>query len=62
MDGASNWMSTVFNPATGMFYLMALEKCNIVSKSAAVWKAGESYYGGGAREVPGETAAAIPAR
>jgi len=55
MDGASNWMSTVFNPSTGMFYLMALEKCTINSKSSAVWKAGESFYGGGAREVPGET-------
>ena len=54
MDGASNWMSTVFNPGTGMFYLLALEKCNIVSKSSEVWKAGESYYDGGAREVPGE--------
>ncbi len=54
MDGASNWMSTVFNPATGLFYLLALEKCNINSKSSAVWKAGESFYGGGAREVPGE--------
>ena len=55
MDGASNWMSTVFNPSTGMFYLLALEKCTINSKSSAVWKAGESFYGGGAREVPGET-------
>jgi alcohol dehydrogenase (cytochrome c) len=33
---------------------LALEKCNIVSKSSEVWKAGESYYDGGAREVPGE--------
>jgi len=55
MDGASNWMSTVFNPSTGMFYLLALEKCTINTKSSAVWKAGESFYGGGAREVPGET-------
>jgi alcohol dehydrogenase (cytochrome c) len=54
MDGASNWMSTAFNPGAGLFYLMALEKCNIFSKSSAVWKAGESYYGGGARAVPGE--------
>jgi len=55
MDGATNWMSTAFNPGKGLFYLMALEKCNIFSKSSAVWKAGESYYGGGARDVPGET-------
>jgi alcohol dehydrogenase (cytochrome c) len=55
MDGATNWMSTAFNPGTGLFYLMALEKCNVFSKSSAVWKAGESYYGGGAREAHDET-------
>jgi PQQ-dependent dehydrogenase (methanol/ethanol family) len=55
MDGATNWMSTAFDPGTRLFYLLALEKCNIFSKSPPVWKAGESYYGGGAREVPGET-------
>ena len=55
MDGATNWMSTAFDPVHGLFYLMALEKCSIFSKSPAVWKKGESYYGGGAREVRGET-------
>jgi alcohol dehydrogenase (cytochrome c) len=55
MDGATNWMSTAFDPAKGLFFLMALEKCSIFSKSSEVWKAGESYYGGGARDVPGET-------
>lgn len=54
MDGASNWMLTVYNPATGLFYLMALEKCNIFSKSAEWWKLGESFYGGAARGVEGE--------
>ena len=54
MDGATNWMSPAFHPGLRLFYLLALEKCNIFSKSSAVWKAGESYYGGGAREVPGE--------
>ena len=51
MDGASNWMSTVYSPVTGLFYLMALEKCNIFSKSAEWWKLGESFYGGAARGV-----------
>jgi len=54
MDGATNWMSTAFDPARRMFYLLALEKCTVFSKSPAVWKAGESYYGGGARDVAGE--------
>jgi PQQ-dependent dehydrogenase (methanol/ethanol family) len=25
--GAANWMSTAFNPATGLYYLMAIENC-----------------------------------
>jgi alcohol dehydrogenase (cytochrome c) len=54
MDGATNWMSTAFDPGKRLFYLMALEKCSVFSKSSAVWKAGESYYGGGAREAPGD--------
>jgi len=55
MDGATNWMSTAFDPGRRLFYLMALEKCNVFSKSSAEWKAGESYYNGGTREVRGET-------
>jgi PQQ-dependent dehydrogenase (methanol/ethanol family) len=54
VDGATNWFSNAYNPATGLFYLMALEKCNIYTKSDAVWTAGESYYGGEVRDVPGE--------
>ncbi len=54
VEGATNWMSTAFNPQTGLFYVMALEKCNIYVKSDAVWKPGESYYGGGTRDIPGE--------
>jgi PQQ-dependent dehydrogenase (methanol/ethanol family) len=56
VDGATNWFSNAYNPATSLFYLMALEKCNIYTKSDAVWIAGESYYGGEVRDVPGEPA------
>ena len=55
MGGATNWMSTAFNPTTGLFYVMALEACNIYIKSSAWWEPGQSFYGGGARRVPGET-------
>ena len=54
MDGASNWMSTAYNPATGLFYLHTLEKCNIFSKNSEWWKQGESFYGGSARPVAAE--------
>jgi alcohol dehydrogenase (cytochrome c) len=52
VDGATNWMSPSFSPQTGLFYLMALEKCDLYTKSSAWWKPGESFYGGDAREVP----------
>ncbi len=54
MDGASNWMSTAYHPGTGLFYLIALEKCNVFSKNSEWWKLGESFYGGSARPVASE--------
>lgn len=52
--GATNWNSTAYNPATGLFYVMALESCAIYTKSSAWWEPGKSFYGGGTRRVPGE--------
>jgi len=52
--GATNWMSPAFNPDTGLYYVMALERCNIFRKSAVWFQAGESFYGGGTQNVPGE--------
>jgi PQQ-dependent dehydrogenase (methanol/ethanol family) len=52
--GATNWMSTAYNPATRLFYVMALEACDIYTKSDAWWEPGKSFYGGGTRRVPGE--------
>jgi len=54
VSGATNWMSTAYNPQTGLFYVMALESCNIYTKSSAWWEPGQSFYGGAARRVPGE--------
>ncbi len=54
VSGATNWMSTAYNPGTGLFYLQAMEKCEIYTKSSAWWEPGESFYGGGNREIPGE--------
>jgi alcohol dehydrogenase (cytochrome c) len=53
--GATNWFSSAYNPATGLFYVMALESCNIYTKSDAWWERGKSFYGGGTRRAPGET-------
>lgn len=54
VEGATNWFSTAFNPATGLFYVQALEKCTLYSKARAVWTPGQSFYGGDTRSVPGE--------
>jgi alcohol dehydrogenase (cytochrome c) len=54
MEGASNWMSSAYHPRTGLFYLMALEKCNVFTKNSEWWKQGESFYGGSARQMPAE--------
>ncbi|HEX4230315.1 MAG TPA: PQQ-binding-like beta-propeller repeat protein [Bryobacteraceae bacterium] len=53
-DGATNWYSSSYLPSTGLFYLQALEKCDIYSESPAEWKQGQDYLGGGQRPVPGE--------
>jgi alcohol dehydrogenase (cytochrome c) len=54
IEGASNWMSAAYNPATQLFYVMALEKCSIYKKLPTVWEAGKSYAGGVTKDVPGE--------
>ncbi len=46
-DGATNWFSPSFNPATGLFYLQTFEKCSIYTKSdPGPWQAGRQYLGG----------------
>jgi len=54
VEGATNWMSTAYNPETGLFYVMALEKCLIYGKSPEQWEKGKSFYGGGTRGMPDE--------
>jgi alcohol dehydrogenase (cytochrome c) len=46
-DGATNWFSPSFSPATGLYYVQTFEKCSIYTKSdQAEWEAGKSYLGG----------------
>jgi alcohol dehydrogenase (cytochrome c) len=53
-EGANNWMSNSYSPDTGLFYVNALEKCSVYTKSVEWLIHGEQFYGGGARNVPGE--------
>jgi alcohol dehydrogenase (cytochrome c) len=54
VEGATNWFSTSFSPATGLYYVQTLEKCTIYARAPGEWKAGQSYYGGTTKDVPDE--------
>jgi alcohol dehydrogenase (cytochrome c) len=46
-DGATNWFSPSFSPATGLYYLQTFEKCSVYTKSdQGDWQSGKSYLGG----------------
>jgi alcohol dehydrogenase (cytochrome c) len=50
--GAANWPSTAFNPATGLFYVMASEGCAVYRKNSNWFELGKSFYGGTTRTTP----------
>ena len=54
-DGATNWNSTSYDPATGLFFVQAQEGCSIVTKRPVEWEAGRGYLGGNARTATDET-------
>ena len=52
-DGATNWFSPSYNPATGLYYLQTFEKCSIYKKTdGATWESGKQYLGGSQRTAP----------
>jgi alcohol dehydrogenase (cytochrome c) len=52
LDGASNWYSTSFNPATSLYYVQANDKCGIFTKVPADWEAGKGFMGGSFAPAP----------
>jgi alcohol dehydrogenase (cytochrome c) len=55
VEGAANFFSTSFNPATRLFYVNTLERCAIYTKSKTPpWQVGRNYYGGGGRRDPND--------
>ena len=46
VSGAANWPSSAFNPATGLFYVMASEACAVYRKNSDWFEYGKSFYGG----------------
>jgi alcohol dehydrogenase (cytochrome c) len=52
-DGATNWYSPSFNPATGLYYVQTFEKCSVYTKSSqGPWEKGQAYLGGTQRTTP----------
>ena len=52
-DGATNWFSPSYNPATGLYYVQTFEKCSIYTKSEqGDWESGKTYLGGTQRTAP----------
>ena len=54
LEGATNWFSTAFNAATGLYYVQTLESCASFAKRPSEWKAGAGYMGGTARRESGQ--------
>ena len=48
-DGATNWYSPSWNPATGLFYMQTNEKCSVYTKRPEEFALGRSFLGGAQR-------------
>jgi len=59
LDGASNWYSTSFNEATGLYYVQTNDKCGIFTRTPMEWEAGKGFMGGSFRQAPDEPARRI---
>ncbi len=54
-DGATNWFSPSYNPATGLYYVQTFEKCSVYTKrDPGAWTPGKEYLGGSQRRPDGE--------
>ena len=56
INGATNWFSPSYNPDTGLFYVMALETCNLFFTNPKPFTPGETFYGSGTKLPPDERA------
>jgi alcohol dehydrogenase (cytochrome c) len=46
-DGATNWPSPSFDPASGLYFVQTFEKCSVYLKTdSGEWQPGKSYLGG----------------
>jgi alcohol dehydrogenase (cytochrome c) len=59
INGATNWFSPSYNPDAKLFYVMALESCNLFFADPKPFAQGETYYGTGTKLPPDEHAQKI---
>lgn len=59
INGATNWFSPSYNPNTGLFYVMALENCNVFFAKPERFVKGATYYGTGTTLPPDENSQKI---
>lgn len=59
INGATNWFSPSYNPDTGLFYVMALESCNLYFRDPKAFTLGQTYYNTGTKLPPDEYAQKI---
>jgi len=58
LAGATNWPSKAYSPETGLYYVQATEYCNTFTKRDEEWERGKQYFGGAAKQAPGD----VPSR
>jgi alcohol dehydrogenase (cytochrome c) len=49
IDGATNWFSPAYNPDLRLFYVMALENCNLYFANPEPFAKGKTYYDTGTK-------------
>jgi alcohol dehydrogenase (cytochrome c) len=54
-EGATNWYAPSYNPATHLFYFMALEDCSVYFTKPQVFEEGKPYYATGTKHPPAGT-------
>ncbi len=59
IDGATNWFSPSYDPDTHLFYVMALESCNLFFAAPKPFAKGQTYYNTGTKLPPDERAEKI---
>jgi alcohol dehydrogenase (cytochrome c) len=57
--GATNWYSPSYNPATRLFYFLALEDCQLYFSKPQKFVEGETFYATGVKRIPGESSQKI---